>query len=271
MKIIVKRLLTLVYKYFRSTALTRKLYFLSVEIQKRHFNSSNHEISKNGEKNVLEKILNRKIDLTVFDVGANVGDWSKIAATMDKNSTIHAFEVVPNNAQLLEENCRDNSNIVINKFGLLDEKGTIEINYYPESHSGSSMYSLPWDVKTQSVECEVLVGDDYVKQNQISKKIFLKIDAEGSDFKVIKGFEKSIQNGLVNIIQFEYNKCSILSKFLLKDFYDYLSPKGFEIGRIYPQYVDFKEYDLFMEENLLQANFLAVRKEESNLIKHLSK
>jgi len=58
-------------------------------------------------------------------------------------------------------------------------------------------------------------------------------------------------------------------KFLLKDFYDYLRAFGMKIGKIYPNYVEFRSYTL-QDENFYGPNYLAVHSSEELLIKALS-
>ena len=97
---------------------------------------------------------------------------------------------------------------------------------------------------------------------------FLKIDTEGMDLRVIKGFGDELQK--VKVIQFEYGIFNISSHDLLADFFSHLTTRGFSIGKIFPRHVDFFAYDWPME-NFFGANFLAVHQSETELISKLSK
>ena len=51
---------------------------------------------------------------------------------------------------------------------------------------------------------ETVKGDDFLSENHINKIDLLKIDTEGSEMEVLKGFEKSIDNKIIRAVQFEY-------------------------------------------------------------------
>src|SRR6266545_6095729 len=57
-----------------------------------HYNDFSYDFEQNGEKHVLEVLARHDITV-VFDVGANVGDWSRLASTFFTNATIHSFEL----------------------------------------------------------------------------------------------------------------------------------------------------------------------------------
>ena len=66
--------------------------------------------------------------------------------------------------------------------------------------------------------------------------------------------------------QFEYGVFNIASRDLLVDFHRLLGSRGFEVGKIYPRYVAFSEYH-FDQETFYGGNYLAVRSEETTLIR----
>jgi hypothetical protein len=71
-------------------------------------------------------------------------------------------------------------------------------------------------------------------------------------------------------VQFEYGYASITSHFLLADFYRFFEERGFVLGKLFPDHVDFREYDLYKDENFLGPNFVAVSKKRSDVIALLS-
>ena len=94
---------------------------------------------------------------------------------------------------------------------------------------------------------------------------FLKIDTEGHEFHVLKGFEQSLDAGLINVIQFEYGKVNVLSRALLYDYYQFFEKKGYVVGKIFPHFVRFKPYEYF-DENFIGPNFVAVKKSRADII-----
>ncbi len=116
---------------------------------------------------------------------------------------------------------------------------------------------------------QVMTGDSYMKKYGIEHIDFLKVDVEGAESRVLKGFKSALLNKKIDIIQFEYNEYAIVSRFLLIDFYNLLVPHGYKIGKIYTDYVDIRDYDL-SHERFVAPNYLAVREDRADLLDLLS-
>jgi len=58
------------------------------------------------------------------------------------------------------------------------------------------------------------------------------------------------------LVQFEYGRVNILTHFLLRDFYELFARFGYVVGKIYPDHVDFRSYDLG-DEDFLGPNYFA--------------
>jgi hypothetical protein len=85
---------------------------------------------------------------------------------------------------------------------------------------------------------------------------------------VLRGFEETMGRDAIDIIQFEYGRVNIVTHFLLRDFYEYLEPRGYVIGKIYPGYVDFRPYSVDFED-FRGPNYLAVLKSKPAYIQPL--
>lgn len=55
----------------------------------------NYDFKKSGEFNFIKKYLTRINKPTVFDVGANIGDYAKMIKEINNDSIIFAFEPHP--------------------------------------------------------------------------------------------------------------------------------------------------------------------------------
>lgn len=220
----------------------------------------NHNI--NGERLILNK-LSSMSPLCVFDVGANVGDWASMARQILPETDIHCFEIVPATYDILCENLKNSRNMVLNNIGLFDRAGRISMNLSPDDNQISTFVDRIQDAV--KIECDVLDGDTYVKRKNISNIDFLKIDAEGAEHKIIQGFSNSIAEKRVQIIQFEYGRNAIDTKFLLKDFYRMLGEMGYLIGKLKIDGVLFKEYSEY-DEDFLGPNYVACLRERQDLI-----
>jgi hypothetical protein len=81
---------------------------------------------------------------------------------------------------------------------------------------------------------------------------------EGAEHLVLEGLETQLRSERVRFVQFEYGRVNILTHFLLRDFYQLFASYGYVVGKIYPDYVDFREYDL-SDEDFMGPNYLACR------------
>lgn len=244
----------------------------AVDLFSRRLDGFTWDIKNNGELRVLR--LLRCIDPKVFfDVGANKGEWSLFVAGLYPACTIHAFEIIPSTYQELLSATEHDSRIRPNGFGLSDQRQTVYINYSDADSRAATACEIEGmgfqqDFYTRKIECTVRKASDYMTEEDVERIDFLKVDAEGLDLKVIKGFEGRLE--LVRVIQFEYGPHNISSHDLLYDFTRHLSQYGFILGKIYPRYVHFSEYH-YDKEGFRGANYLAVRKGDEELVSILSK
>jgi len=138
-----------------------------------------------------------------------------------------------------------------------------EIFFYPEHPEITSDRHRHTEIKVMRLPASFQSGDDYVRQAGIDRIDFLKIDVEGSEYKVLKGFANALERDSIQCIQFEYGAFSVDTRFLLRDYYNLLESR-YWIGKIYPSYVEFREYDWRME-NFRFANYCCVRRSRRDL------
>lgn len=231
-------------------------------------NYGNYDFLENGESLVLQKLAKFELRM-MFDVGANLGGWTKLALHFHPSATIHCFEVVPPIASRLAENLRDRPNCVVQRLGLSSVSGPVRVKFFPQASEQSSLIDLPVMSPHEIVESRAVMGDEYLAQQNIKQVDFMKIDVEGAEYWILEGLRRSLSEGNIHIIQFEYGKANIITKNLLFDFYRLLSRYGYAIGKIYPKYVEFREYD-FSHEDFVGPNYLAVKKQLSDQISVLS-
>ncbi len=84
----------------------------------------------------------------VFDIGANIGLFSRYIATKAKNLQIFTFEPVPIIFEVLEENLKNIPAEVRNfNIGLAEREEITEIHYYPKVSADSAIIEFDWDLK----------------------------------------------------------------------------------------------------------------------------
>jgi FkbM family methyltransferase len=180
-------------------------------------------------------------------------------------ATIHCFEIMHSTFQQLQRNTLGIPNIIVNDCGLLDKEGEVPLRYFPEHDTLTTLTDFPHQMKHVPAVGSVIAGDSYLIKKGIDHVDFIKIDTEGSDHLVLVGFSEAIEHGKVEVIQFEYGQAGILTKFLLRDFYLFLSSKGYRVGKMYPDYVEFRDYKM-EHEDFYGSNYLAVLEKRRDLI-----
>ncbi|HTR40362.1 MAG TPA: FkbM family methyltransferase [Pseudomonadales bacterium] len=246
----------------------------------RVYENRNFDISTNGEEWLLRKLSSLKNIRCIFDVGTNVGEWLLTSNKYFPDVPIHAFEISPTVFPELQKNTAHLKHPVLNGIGLSDQSDELTIHYaedsnyltttYPE-HLGEA-FRMPGSqpagvVKSQRVP--VMRGDDYAKKTGITFIDVLKIDVEGMEERVLRGFEPMFAQRRIRLVQFEYNTTNIVSKFLLRDAYEFFNKLNYCVGKLYPNYVDFRDYH-YRQEDFCGPNMVAVHKDDAELLKLLS-
>ena len=182
---------------------------------------------KSGEAHfVLSHFHNAKKGV-IFDVGANVGSYSKSLRKLNPNVEIYCFEPHPRTFKKLLSNVTD---LKINSFNVGVGSADVVLKLYDYANDdGSSHASLYKDVIEQihngqviAHEVTVISLDTFVSEHKIDRVALLKIDTEGHELEVLKGFQQFIINNKVDLIHFEFNEMNIVSRVFFKDFWDFL-------------------------------------------------
>lgn len=179
----------------------------------------------------------------VFDVGANVGDYSALVHRVIPASRIYAFEPAADvYAELARRFSRTSPGVEVFNLGLSDEERTVDLHSYTvEGQSVSLISSIDRRLPTQVVQVEVSgtervqvsTLDNFCASMGIEQIDFLKLDVEGHELAVLRGAHSLIERGAIRMIQFEFGPANIYSRTYLYDFWSLLSDK-YDLFRILP-------------------------------------
>lgn len=236
-----------------------------------YYNDFGYDFELNGERFVMDALA-RHEPKVVFDVGANVGDWSALAAERFARARIHAFELSPDTFRVLDARLAG-ERFVKNACGLGAADGEIEFKDYGAEHStlntitASSYHDarVPFALR----RAPLMTGDAYMAQHGIEQIDFLKIDVEGAEHLVLQGFERALADGRITAVQFEYGYANGDAGCLMKDFYRIFRGHGYRVGKIWSKGVRFAEFDYRMNNFDSGPNYLAVREDAGALIETL--
>ncbi len=136
-----------------------------------------------------------------FDIGANIGDYSRILAS--KFSKVYAFEPHPDNVQRIKDNTF--FNIIIEEMAISNFTGTCKLYTQPNAlHTGHSISekTLPqpnWQLnKERFLEVPCITIDDFCHQHNIIP-LFIKMDIEGGEDTAWEGAIKTLRENNVTI------------------------------------------------------------------------
>lgn len=258
-----ERIGRLIAKHRRSHVV-RALHGVAAFVENAYENEE-WDMAASGEVALLDRMAPAGF-ATAFDVGAHLGGWSVEALRAWPAARVHAFEVAPPTYERLGKRFTDSNltaRVTLNCLGLGDRAGVAEMYFYPEQPHltcdrprHKEHHSAPFQARLQS-------GDAYLAEHGIDRVGFIKIDVEGNEHLVLRGFEKAIEQDRLDCIQFEYGAFSIDTRVLLADYYALLGA-SYWIGKIYPTHVEFREYDWTME-SFRFSNFLCVPKRRPDL------
>ncbi len=178
---------------------------------------NNCDPKKNGEKKFFMNIQD-KIKV-IFDVGCR-SDSEFVSFCGE----VHYFDPVNEFIQNLKNQKNLNKTSYFNNFGLGDENK--EIYYYPRYESFyDRINSCKISDDSNKKLLHIKKGKDYVLNQNITNIDFLKIDTEGYELNVLKGFGDFLKN--IKIIQFEYGGTFLDNNVKLIDVKDFLEQNGF--------------------------------------------
>jgi FkbM family methyltransferase len=133
---------------------------------------------------------------TFYDIGANVGFFTVIGATLVGDAgKVYAFEPVSENAALVRRNAELNRfhNVTVFEQAVSSRSGKAELLL--AHYSGGSTLSIvdtPPDLKGK-VTVDVVSIDDLITQQNLLPPNMIKIDVEGAELNVLQGMTQTIK------------------------------------------------------------------------------
>ena len=229
-----------------------------VDVVNRLFNNDSGNIRLNGEAWLLSQLGGYAT--VVFDVGANRGSWTQEALRMLPNATLHSFEPIPETYSALARGVGAGDRVRLNQLALSD-RPSADLQMWTDGRDGqmSSATAPPAD-GGRSLVVPSTTGDEYVSSHGIEHIDLLKIDVEGHEMEVLRGFRDSFERNAIEVVQFEFTLWSAVARRWLADYYDFFSAWDFRIGKLWPRAVRWSEYRP-EDERFFRCNYVAVRAE----------
>lgn len=191
-----------------------------------------------GEEAVAAEIIRERTqaDPIVIDCGANRGEWIRAVRRQlgsDKGTWI-AVEPNPGCATFLQRV----SNLEVVQAAAGQSQGC-RLLYAPDPtsvfaslHQRRDTIARGNEFTTQNVE--VVTLDNVIANKKLKRVDFLKMDIEGHELFALKGAMTALSQGYIKALSFEFGAGNVNSRTFFRDFWDLLTPLGFELRRICP-------------------------------------
>jgi FkbM family methyltransferase len=232
-------------------------------ISLRGLNYANSNPQNNGEYALLERLKEDLVsrELIFFDVGANIGDYVKYAASILPGAHFYCFEPSKDTFSELVKQTQGISNIICENIGIGDTTNEVMLYKNSDINSLSSIHNRDLSFINVEYDQKEMIRlntiDNYCSEKGINNVDFLKLDIEGNEFNAFKGAARMLNEMRIKYIQFEIGGCNIDSKVFWKDIYRSLS-KNYRVFRILKdgiyEFNDYREIDeIFIYSNLFAS------------------
>lgn len=219
-------------------------------------------VESSGESKFLVHFLKNNADPCIFDVGANIGDYSSHVLIANSNSIIYCFEPSVAHYKVLKKKFANFAKVTLVNLALSSSNQQLKLYKDKEISGLATLVKRNLDhakiFMTKSENIKTMQGDLFIKKNKITKIDLLKIDVEGWEMEVLRGLEMSFSKKIIKACQFEFGHAHIEKKLNFRDFYIFFKERGYKFGSIMPNgkinHINF--YDEIYE-NYYATNYIA--------------
>ncbi|NEO91853.1 MAG: FkbM family methyltransferase [Moorea sp. SIO3G5] len=171
-----------------------------------------------------------KPGMIFFDVGTHFGFFSMLGSHLvGKNGQVHSFEPTKSTFELLKENTKDKENIVLTNKAVWSDDATLSFNDYGIRNSAfNSVYTSRWiqKAKFKTYDVKALSIDSYIRNTGLAPN-FIKIDAESSEYKILKGMERTLTE-IKPIVTIEVGDMGVEGAVSTRELITYMVDKGYQ-------------------------------------------
>lgn len=199
----------------------------------------------------------------VFDVGANVGDWSQSYRSKKSDGRLFMFEPqIPCQEAIKNKHIPD-SELIESAVG--KEKSRLKMFSSSPTDGSASFHkredSFFEDNTYEEYQVEVISLDDFIEAKQIEFVDYIKFDIEGHELEALLGLSKALSKKAIGAFSFEFGSGNLNSRTCFRDFWNLLS-SDFDIFIITPsgRLDGITEYYEDMEFYRGVSNFVALLK-----------
>lgn len=151
---------------------------------------------------------------TVIDIGAHTGEFSSAIMAVLPGATVYAFEPLPDCFDQLATKFERYPHFRAFQVALGERRG--EVDFWRSSFSKSSSVlpmamlhrtTFPWSAICSPIKTRVETLDSYLSEMDLASKVFMKIDVQGYEDRVIKGAAVALKQ--VDYVLVEVSFCPL--------------------------------------------------------------
>lgn len=142
----------------------------------------------------------------VVDIGSNLGLFSYYSILKGAKK-VYSFEPGEAQSKAIRDNFSSIENLIIEQKAVSSESGILSFSKHKTKSILSGVFSNPDKNEYDVLECECVNLMDYCKENTIEKINFLKMDCEGSEYRIFRSLtDDFIKN--IDKVSMEYHLSS---------------------------------------------------------------
>jgi FkbM family methyltransferase len=134
-----------------------------------------------------------KPGMVVFDVGANVGFYTTLFASLVGSAgRVHAFEPDPLSFGILRRRTVRCANVEANPTAVGDHSGSTTLSCNRSNRADNRVHPSLGDEIAETVEVPLITLDDYCAAHGIDHIDAVKLDVQGSEVAALAGFRQTL-------------------------------------------------------------------------------
>ena len=198
------------------------------------------EVADSGEDAVFRLLRRRTAPITIFDVGANQGQFlaAALEALAGTDHRIHSFEPGKGTFALLAARHGQAPRVVLHNLAVGRSPGTATLWYDEEGSGIASLTRRDLDhlgiAFGRSETVAVTTIDEHCRRHGIDRIDLLKLDIEGHELDALQGAREMFDRGAIGMVLFEFGGCNIDTRTYFRDFWQFFNGRGMRLQRVTP-------------------------------------
>ncbi|HXX22847.1 MAG TPA: FkbM family methyltransferase [Terriglobia bacterium] len=178
----------------------------------------------------------RRAQPVVFDVGANIGCWSRSFLRAMPDARVFIFEPSAG-CRAVIETAPQLAKATLIPCAVGERPGKATLHFCSATDGTASLHervdTVVGNRRYTVAEVEVITLDDVIEREKLDFVDLVKMDVEGHEPFVLRGAQRSMAARRIGALAFEFGAGNINSRTFFRDLWDVLTPK-FSIWRITP-------------------------------------